>query len=105
MGRGVYPNLLSNRLDGYKGKVWWLPLNDSWDDKRQLVGERLTECWGKKYDYKSLFWQAIGKVSIDTQQLFCSEVIDYALGFVGQAHNPGELEHLGINRDKILIYD
>jgi hypothetical protein len=105
MERGVYPNLLSNRLEGCKGKVWWLPLKDSWDNKRQLIGERLTDCWGKKYDYKSLLWQAIGKVSIDTQQLFCSEVIDYALGFTGQAHNPGELEGLGINSDKILIYE
>jgi hypothetical protein len=105
MGRGVYPNLLSNRLKGYRGKVWWLPLKDSWNPDRQKIGERLTECWGKKYDYKSLFWQAIGKVSIDTQQMFCSEVIDYALGFTGTAHNPGELEALGIHRDKILIYD
>jgi len=105
MGRGVYPNLLSNRLEGYKGKVWWMPLKDSWDDKRQLVGERLTDCWGKEYDYKSLLWQAIGKVSIDTQQMFCSEVVDYALGFTGQAHNPGELETLGIHKDKILIYE
>lgn len=105
MERGVYPNLLSNRLKDYKGKMWWMPLKDSWDDKRQLIGERLTEVWGKAYDYKSLMWQTIGKVSIDTQQMFCSEVVDYALGFTGQAHNPGELETLGIHRDKILIYD
>jgi hypothetical protein len=105
VGRGVFPNLLSNRLKDYKGKMWWLPLKDSWNDKRQLIGERLTECWGISYDYKSLVWQLIGKVSIDTQQLFCSEVADYALGFVGQAHNPGELETLGIHRDKVLIYE
>ena len=103
--RGVYPNLLSVRLSDYEGKVWWLPLKDSWDDKRQLIGERITDCWGKSYDYPSLLYQLIGKVSIDTQQMFCSEVVDYVLGFTGQAHNPGELETLGIHKDKVLIYE
>lgn len=105
MERGVYPNLLSNRLNDYKGKMWWLPLKDTWNDQRRIIGERLTDTWGKQYDFKSLLWQAVGKCSIDTQQMFCSEVIDYALGFTGTAHNPGELETLGIHRDRILLYD
>jgi len=105
MERGVYPNLLSRRLATFKGQVWWLPLKNTWDAERQKIGERITECWGIGYDYPSLFYQLIGKVSIDTQKMFCSEVVDYALGFTGQAHNPGELETLGIHRDKVLIYD
>ena len=105
MERGVYPNILSNRLKDYKGKVWWLPLKDEWDPKREEVGMRLTECWGKGYDYKSLIWQLVGKVSIDARQLFCSETVDFALGFKGEAHNPVNLELLGIQKFKLLIHD
>ena len=105
MERGVYPNILSARLKEFEGKVWWLPLKEEWDPKRTEIGMRLTECWGKGYDYKSLVWQLIGKVSIDARQLFCSETVDYALGFEGVAHNPVQLELLGIQRHKLLIQD
>lgn len=105
MERGVYPNLLSVRLEAFKGQVWWLPLKDEWDQKRINIGRRLTEMWGKEYDYKSLFWQLIGKVNADAKQLFCSETCYLALGFNGKAPNPGEIENLKVHKNKILIWD
>lgn len=107
MNRGVYPNVLSRRLENFKGRVWWLPLKAEWDSKREEVGLRLLDVWGTPYDYKSLVWQLIGKVSVDIRQLFCSEVIDFALfgKTEKQAHNPRDVENLGAHRDKIFIFD
>lgn len=105
MERGVYPNLLSSRLEQYKGKVWWLPLKPEWDSQRGEIGRRLMLLWGRKYDYRSLVWQLIGKVNADTKQLFCSETCYVALGGKGIAPNPGELEKMGVHSDKILIWD
>jgi hypothetical protein len=103
MERGVYPNLLSARLDTFKGKVWWLPLKDEWDPKRVGIGRRLTEMWGREYDYGSLFRQLMGAVNADGKQLFCSEACYLALGFTGAAPNPGEMEGLKVHKAKILI--
>lgn len=91
MERGVYPNLLSKRLEDYAGTVWWLPLKPEWDAQRAIIAVRMAEMWGTPYDYKSLFWQLIGKASTDAKQLFCSEFAWKALGFDGIAPNPKEL--------------
>lgn len=107
MERGVYPNLLSRRLEEFKGRVWWLPLKDEWDSKREEIGLRLTDVWGIPYDYQSLVWQLLGKVSVDVRRLFCSEVIDFALfGKINKkASNPREVENLGVHKDRIFIFD
>jgi len=105
MERGVYPNLLSSRLKEFDGQVWWLPLKDEYNDKRAEIGARITEVWGCPYDYGSLFWQLVGKVSVETRRMFCSEVVDYAMGHSGEAANPHELLSRGYHKDKILILE
>jgi hypothetical protein len=97
--RGVYPNLLSQRIKEFSGSVWWLPLKEEWDLKRIGIGIRMAEMWGTEYDYASLFWQLIGKVNTDARQLFCSEFAWKALGFGGIAPNPKELAE-----DKAYLY-
>lgn len=89
--RGVYPNLLSKRIKEFTGSVWWLPLTDAWDICREDIAVRMAEMWGTPYDYPSLFWQIIGSVSTDAEQLFCSEFAWRALGYSGIAPNPKEL--------------
>lgn len=103
MERGVYPNLLSQRLQEYDGEVWWLPLKDEYNEARICIGQRLTECWGKPYDYKSIFTQLFAKVSVNMRRMFCSEVVYYALGGTGKAPNPNELENMGYNKDKVKL--
>jgi hypothetical protein len=104
--RGVYANLLSTRLNNFKGKVWWLPLKPEWDSKRIEIGIRMASMWGTEYDFKSLFWQILGKVSSDAEQLFCSEFAWLALGYTGTAPNPKELaEGMDIYRKKVLIWE
>jgi len=106
MERGVYPNILSNRISNFQGKIWWLPLKEEWNEKREEIGMRLIECWGKEYDYKSLAWQLIGKVSIDVRKMFCSEVVKFALvGEKGIAPNPVELEKYNFHKFKKLFFD
>src|SRR5512133_2934623 len=105
MDRGVYPNLLSERLKGHSGRVWWYPLIDDWDAYRSDIAMRLGAMWGKEYDYPSLVYQLIGKVSADARRLFCSEVCFLALGYQGQAPNPYELTQYPIWKPKVLIYD
>jgi hypothetical protein len=97
--RGVYPNLLSERLKAFSGSVWWLPLRDEWDMVRAEIAVRMAEMWGTPYDFPSLFWQIIGSVSTDAEQLFCSEFAWRALGYSGIAPNPKELAE-----DKKFLY-
>lgn len=104
--RGVYPNLLSRRIREFDGSVRWLPLKDEWDSKRTEIGICMAEMWGTPYDYPSLFWQIIGKVSTDAKQLFCSEFAWKALGFDGTAPNPKELaEDKPFYKKSILIWE
>lgn len=103
--KGVYPNLLSERLRSHTGRVWWYPLIDDWDAHRVEIAERLATMWGKGYDYGSLFWQLVGKASADTRRLFCSETCFIALGYKGIAPNPYELSQYPIWKPRVLIYD
>ena len=88
---GVVLNLLSKRLEEFDGYVWWYPLKRSWDAERQIIGERLLSVVGTKYDYRSIFKQLFGSVSVDLRQFFCSEHHYFGLGFSGIAPNPYEL--------------
>ena len=98
MERGVYPNILSVRLAEFDGEVWWCQLKDEYNQHRQEIGERLTECWGKPYDYESIAKQIFASVNVDLQRMFCSEVVYYALGGTGKAPNPHELLGLGFHK-------
>ena len=104
LARGVYPDILSRRLQDYDGKLYWYQLKDEWQTKRIEIGRRLTELWGVEYDYLSLFKQLVGKVNADARRLFCSETCWIALGYDGDAPNPVELSHKDIyqRREKIL---
>lgn len=88
---GTVLNLLSKRLEEFKGCVWWYPLKRSWDAERQAIGERALQYIGIKYDYKSIFEQLFGSVSVDVKKLFCSEYYYKSLGFNGIAPNPYQL--------------
>ena len=88
---GTVLNLLSRRLKEFDGYVYWYPLTDEWNDKRQAIGERLLEYIGIPYDYKSIGEQLLSSVSVDVKKLFCSEYHYFALGFGGIAPNPYQL--------------
>ena len=81
--KGVQVNRLSQRLDQYKGELWWLPLNKDVKESMDMAAfwHFLWEQDGKKYDT----WQAI-KSALPSfirrehfDKFFCSELVAGAL--------------------------
>ncbi len=115
-GHGITFNLLSDRLAEFDGKVYWSVLSPKYDRQRDKMGEwaLLTAGHYKKgqkirYDYKSLFINALRPVSVNAQQLFCSEYYHAALieaGIVaegGNAARPGDFTEMGVHVREIRI--
>ena len=105
---GIVLRLLSKRLESFKGKVWWYPLKDKYDDRRDKMGEWALLQVGVKYDYKSLFKQILGRVSADMKELFCSEFcfIDWiksGIKLKGKAPRPGDIPKLKIFKKPVRI--
>jgi len=103
LGHGTVLSLLSRRLEQFNGEVWWYPLVDEWNDKRQGVGERSLSLIGVPYDYRSIFKQIIGHVSTNAQKLFCSEYCFIAYGFGGVAPTPAEMPKLNIFKPAVKL--
>lgn len=104
MPEGTVLNLLSRRLEEHKGRVWWMALDEGWNENlRRIVGQRLLDMVGIKYDYNSLIKNAFTHVQADPKELFCSEYVYLALGFQGQAPRPNELYQLGIFKEAIEL--
>lgn len=89
VGHGVYPVLLSRKLESFKGSGWWHPLKD--DSLRTEIGRRMVGMFGVGYDFHAIFRQIFGRVSMDLRRLFCSEYCYYCVGGWGTAPNPGNL--------------
>lgn len=103
VGRGVVPAYLSEKLASYHGEVWWMPLDPKFDDRRHLILECALILKGTDYDFKSLLKNVFGYVSVNLQQLFCSEfwfvLVRYANILSGdEAPRPGDIP-------KYKIYD
>ncbi len=119
--RGIELHLLSRRLREYKGKVYWHALQERFADKRPLLGAIALKHTGVPYDYRSLFRNALGKVSADANKLFCSEYVyltytkcsftpetnDSKLLIQlaeGKAPTPADMHKLGWWDDRIRIF-
>jgi hypothetical protein len=125
LAKGLRPTLLSDSLDGYNGKVYWVPLLDAFGDGiREAIGsyallefvrakerERL---FASGYDYGALFRNLLGYVSMDGKKYFCSEYAHACWHFGGcivqkidgeKAARPGDFEQFGVTGERRLIYD
>ena len=73
---GLDINLISSRLEAYKGRVWWHPLLPEYDEYRpqirNLAVMRATEYGKKSYDFGGLFKNALGRVSANARDWLCS---------------------------------
>jgi len=72
--QGVAPNLLSCDLLRHNGTAYWLQLKPEYDSVREYIGECAQDYIGTPYDFKSLFKNALRRVSADADKLFCSEM-------------------------------
>ena len=82
----VHLTLLSKKLESYNGEVWWFPLKPEYDDLR-ILGERyVLEFEGVKYDLRGLLRNALGWVSMNAFQMFCSELDFFGYREMGIVH-------------------
>jgi len=88
---GTMLNSLRKRLEHFNGQVYWYALDDTWNPKRQEIGERALKLIGVPYDFGSIFKQLIARVGVDFRALFCSEYVWVCWGFDGEAPYPGEM--------------
>jgi hypothetical protein len=113
LGHGIVLTSISRRLKDHKGKVYWLPLKEEFDDKRINVGSWAFKQVGVKYDYIGLVQQIFGRVSADAMAYFCSEFAYMAWKNAnipmhnpsGLAPRPGDIPKLNICKEEVLIKD
>lgn len=67
--------LLSKRLAKYSGRAFWHQLNPELEPFRQKIEYEAFSLIGTKYDYPSLIINAICRVSVQVDLLYCSEAI------------------------------
>ena len=112
LDHGIEFHMLSRRLQNYQGEVWWYPLKEEYDEVRYLVAEWMLDNVDVPYDYRSLFKQAVSKVSSDANKLFCSESCNFAWVNAGidtgwplcdKAPTPADIDKFDIFKDKIRI--
>jgi hypothetical protein len=72
---GFHIQRLSRRLDGHRGQVWWHRLKARHLASSPLMGSWALSFAGIEYDFKSLFKQAVARVTASPELLFCSEAI------------------------------
>jgi hypothetical protein len=100
MERGVFPNLLSKKLENFEGEVYWYPLHELRDNLRKDIGRRLIDMMGGGYDYSTLFKMSVYHPETqDDYDFICSEVLYRALGYSGKIPSPNELFCEGGDKD------
>ena len=110
LAKGVYPNLLSRRLQGHKGRVFWLQLKPEFDELRPAIAREAMKYVGIRYDYGSLLKQIFAKVSAQADALFCSELcyqagVEAGLPIEQQyAPQPGGFSEMGVYKSRIQIF-
>jgi len=109
---GIVLRTLSTRLKEFKGQVWWLPLKDIYRAEPTLdrIGSWAFLQVGSKYDYNSLFKQAIGRVSADARKFFCSEFWFLAcqqagVPLTGKAPRPGDIPKYDVFARSVKILE
>lgn|SRR5512137_409793 len=71
-------NLLSKRLAEANGSAYLLRLKPHWDPVRPYIAGWVCEQVGCVYDFKGLFGNLFGRVSMDAKNFFCSELAWFA---------------------------
>ena len=102
---GVEINLLSEVLQHCEGTCTWYGLKPEYDHLRERLGEfaihKLAQ--HKKYDFTSILAQLFGRVRLNEERMFCTELceLDYIDSEIIQpdpkgARRPGDLPATGI---------
>jgi len=111
---GITLALISDRLKNFKGEAYWYPVKDAYNPLRDGVASWALNEVGTPYDFRSLFRNALGRVSTDANNLFCSEYFFLAWQSQipdllspwgeGKAPRPGDLPKLGLFRKPVRVF-
>jgi hypothetical protein len=84
LSHGIELNLLSRRLEEFKGKVYWLPLKDKYFSYNNEISRLGLERIGLPYDFnsiKKILFKVIffgsHNIRSNLDKLFCSEYVFY----------------------------
>lgn len=100
LGLGADFNILSNRLDEHKGRVWVYPLDPIFDDLRIPLIDWAMGKKGTPYDYYELCMSLFRRPPLDDEKMICSEY--YFFGFYYLMKQ--RLDHPGWKRlDKVMV--
>ena len=108
LGNGIDLHLLKDRIDKFRGRVYWYPLHDYLDEYRDDIMKWALMQIDKMYDYESLVANLFGRVSIDGRLYFCSEYVFVAYKSVGLAYGDtacrlGEFGQFDLHKERVRI--
>jgi hypothetical protein len=109
--KAVELHKLSWMLREYRGEVWWYPLKDEYEERRQLIEQAAFKLIDIGYDYNSLIKNMVGRVSTNMSKLFCSETYNLIMlqagigtGYLHVAPTPADIDQkFTIFKDKVQI--
>ena len=109
---GIVLRSLSNRLEAFKGMVYWDQVKSDYDYLRPAVGRYALSEVGTKYDYVSLFRNAFHRVEADPRKMICSEYWFFAwaeqkireLDGIGKAPRPSDIRAIPMFDGRIQIF-
>ena len=111
---GLNFNLLSERIENFKGHVYWQGLKPSIANiekvrEKMKAKALLLKAQHVKYDYWNLVKNAAARVSVNARQLFCSEFYQLCGQHAGilpadSARRPGEFTAYGVHLPRVEIW-
>lgn len=106
--KGVQRNRLSDRISGFDGEIWWLPLKNPLSDPKKFWNFLLSQD-GKDYDYTQAVGSALDRLipnnKEDFDRFFCSELAAAALEHSGMIGPINSSEITPIELCKWNIFD
>lgn len=99
IGGGFTKTFLNEKLESYKGVMYWITLKPEYDYARDRIEYEALQLEGREYDWTSLVRNAWRRVPLDDKKLLCSEAWQFALirsGILPADYSPtGQLKHAG----------
>jgi len=108
LSSGIELHLLSERVDKFKGSIYWYQLKSQHDEHRSNIASWALEQIDKKYDYWSILANLFGKVNIDSKLYFCSEYVHAAYKKEGLINDikacvPGDFGKYNLHYNRVKI--
>jgi hypothetical protein len=91
---------LSKKLKSYEGRLFWVPLKDTFNPLRNAIGHEALEMLGVPYDKWGVFQSMAGHVTCQEDSLFCSE---YYLLSIWKVLTPGHRAYEALYPGEIIL--